>query len=288
MSHPLIPSFAFFGTSRMSVVVLEELEKEGLLPALVVTQPDTPQGRNLRITPSEVKRWAQERNIPLCDPPKKSSILESCPALTQHPLFVVASFGRILPQSIITLPTHGAINIHPSLLPRLRGASPIQSAILNDEKKTGVSLMVMDEKMDHGPIIAQEKVTIESWPPAPALEEMLARKGAMLLKKTLPAWIQGEIKAVPQDETKATYTKKFTKEDALISRDADPYKNFLKIQAFQSSSLRPFFFIHQHHKPLRVIITKASYQDNQLIIERVIPEGKREIPFELFSKQMKV
>src|ERR1700722_17661806 len=161
--------FVFFGTAPLADGVLAELKKAGLEPSRTIVSE--------KITPQLIAELAAEK----------------------WDVFVVASFGQILPKELLDIPKHGTINVHPSLLPRLRGPSPMRSAILNDEKETGVSIMLMDEQMDHGPLLAQKKVTIDPWPPhGKELDVRLAHEGGKLLAQTLPLWLAGEIE--PQEQ----------------------------------------------------------------------------------------
>ena len=147
--------FTFFGSSGFSLIVLDELETLGLVPTYVVTTSDKPQGRKMIITPTPVKSWAVSRKIPVYDPEKlDSSIVEKLRANKDVDMYLVASYGKMIPQEILDIPKHKVLNIHPSLLPRFRGASPLQSAILEDVKDTGVSIMVIDADMDHSRIRA--------------------------------------------------------------------------------------------------------------------------------------
>ncbi len=260
-------NFAFFGTDNFSVVVLEKLKKAELLPALIITTPDKPQGRGLVLTPPPVKLWAQQHRIKLLQPEK----LDAVPA---HQLFVVASYGKIIPKEILEIPEKGALNLHPSLLPRYRGATPIESQILNDEKEIGVTVILMDEQVDHGAILAQRKIETKS-------RKILAEEGGKLLAETIPRWLAGEIEPKPQDETKATYTKKLTKEDGEINLAENPYQNFLKIRAFEGS-IGSYFFAEKPGKKIRVGIKSALYENNTLTITRVVPEGKKEMSYEEF------
>jgi methionyl-tRNA formyltransferase len=272
--------FAFFGSSRLSVIVLDELEKAGLIPACIVTTPDKPKGRKLTVTPNMVKEWAIKKNIPLCDPTKSDC-----------DLFIVASYGKIIPGAIINLPSHKTLNIHPSLLPQYRGPSPLPSAMLDDAKRTGVTIMRLDEEMDHGPIVAQQEITVEEWPIYEDFEEMMARKGAQLLARILPDWVAGKIAEKEQDHSKATYTKKITKEDGLIdpadiasnAPQEKAYAAFRKIQAFHEWP-QAYFFIERDGKKIRVKVTKASFNNDRLVLERVLPEGKKEMPYEDFAR----
>ncbi len=274
--------FAFFGSSKFSVIVLDELELHGFIPICVVTTPDKPKGRKLVMTPTEVKLWAQKRNIKAFDPMKLDDLFRDGLAKEGCEVFVVASYGKIIPGTIINLPKYKTLNIHPSLLPKYRGASPLQSAILDDAKETGVTIMRIDERMDHGPIVAQEKVTVNEWPAYEKFEETMAKVGGKLLAKILPEWIAGKIEEREQDHSAATYTKKITKEDGLIDFNDDPYLNFRKTQAYHEWP-QAYFFAERNGKQIRVKITGASFKDGKLAIEKVIPEGRREISWEDFN-----
>lgn len=268
--------FAFFGTDDFSTTVLHELKRAGLSPTLIVTIPDKPRGRGLKVLPSPAKQWAEKNKIPVSS---DYSLIT-----TDYPLFVVASYGKIIPKAILDIPTYGALNVHPSLLPKYRGPSPIESQVLADEKEVGVTIMQMDEKMDHGPLLVQRQLSISDsqFSPASQLKRQLAEEGGKLLAETIPKWVAGEIKAAPQDESKATYTKKFTKADGEIHLADDPYKNFLKICAFKGT-IGTYFFSGK----TRVKVTDASFADGTLTIRRVIPEGKKEMGYEEFLRGVK-
>ena len=283
--------WAFFGTSEFSVYVLEALAARGLIPSLLVTAPDAPRGRGLQLSPSPAKVWALAHNIKVFEPAKLDSAAEAKLAETSSDVFVVASYGKIIPANIFNIPKHKTLNIHPSLLPKYRGSSPIQSVILDGVKETGVTIMSIDEKMDHGPILVSQKISLENasgqLPDFPKLEKQLANDGANLLASVLPKWLTGETKATPQEETKATYTNKISKEDGLIAADvtkienvpaAEQYEIYKKIQAFKGWP-GSYFFTERNGKRIRVLITKASWQNNNLKIERVILEGKKETDF---------
>jgi len=271
---------AFFGTSDFSVVVLEELEKTGFTPTKIITAPDAPQGRKLVLTASLVKLWARTRNIPVLEP-KDLNDHNFLAELKETPwdLFIVASYGKIIPEHIINLPRKKTLNVHPSLLPKFRGASPIQTTILQDERETGVTIMELDEKMDHGPIVSQKEVELRAWPlGALDLEKILAHEGGRLLAETIPLWVRGQITPQPQNHAEATFTNKIKKVDGLLKLDEDPYKNYLKILAYQGWP-HAYFFTERNGKEIRVNIMEASFKDDVLTIERVIPEGKREMEY---------
>lgn len=274
--------YAFFGSSRFSVIVLDEMKRRGRVPSLIVTTPDKPQGRKLTITPNVVKVWAEENKVPFLSPIKLNA--EVVTKLKEQSeklgivLFVVASYGKIIPKSVLDIPARKALNIHPSLLPAYRGASPLQSAMLADDKNTGVTIIRLDEEMDHGPIVAKENITIDTWLPYEAFEAFMAKIGAELLVTTMPNWVNGNILKAEQLHSKATYTKKITKKDAQIDLRDDPYLNFRKIQAYHESPVA--YFMHKHNgKEIRVKITSASFIDGNLVIEKVIPEGSKEISY---------
>lgn len=279
---------AFFGTPEFAADILEELARAHITPSIVVAAPDAPRGRNLVMTPPEAKVWALEHDIEVLQPhtlrldgaDEARDILYN----SEWDLFIVASYGKILPQALLDLPRHGTLNVHPSLLPLYRGPSPIRSAMLDDRKDAvGVSIMLLDSGVDTGPIVAQGRVQIEEWPQATILEKLLAHEGGELLAEVIPLWVKGEITPEPQDSANATHSKKLTKEMGELDLGGDPYQNFLKIQALAGWP-GTYFFTERNGKRMRVKITEASYADDTLTIERVIPEGKKEMPYEDFLR----
>lgn len=279
------PRFVFFGTPRFAVYVLEELKAAGLLPTLIVTAPDKPRGRGLAVQPPEVKVWAHENDIDVLQPEKvKEADFIGELANSEWDFFVVAAYGKILPKELLKIPHRGILNVHPSLLPKFRGASPIQSQILADEKHTGVSIMLIDEEMDHGPIVAQASIEPDPWPVSyPILEELLAREGGKLLAEVIPAWMGEEIIPEPQDHVAATFTKKIEKENGRIDLSDDAYANYLKFCAYNPWP-GVFLFAEKNGTSIRLKVTEASFENNAFAIEKVIPEGKREITYEEFLK----
>ncbi len=277
-------TFAFFGTDEFSVAVLERLARNGLTPSVVITAPNRPQGRGLVLMSPPATIWAEQHSIRVLQPERLDDDFGATLTAAQCPLFVVASYGSLLPKSILSIPAHGVLNVHPSLLPKYRGSSPLESAILADDKNTGVTIMCMDEKMDHGPIVAQQEISLPDWPPKRSeLARMLAEAGGALLSEIIPHWISGKKTSVAQDETRATYTKKITKEDGLIDLTENPYKNFLKIRAFDGWP-GTYFFTEQKSKKVRVVIKEARYENDLLRILRVVPEGKKEMEYDDFLR----
>lgn len=279
--------FAFFGTPVIAVRVLNALEARGLSPALVITAPEKAQGRGLSSAPSPAKTWAAARGIDVVEPPTlKDDTFAQELSNTDWDCFVVAAYGKILPKAVLDIPRNGTLNVHPSLLPKFRGPSPILSAILADERIGGVSIMLMDEQMDHGPVLAQARIEIseEEWPPRGSMySDLLATEGGNLLAETLPLWLDGKAEPVPQDESGATYTKKFAEEDACIDFSGDARANFLKIKAFDAG-LRAWSIFQRGGKRMRVIIADAEWDGASFMPTRVIPEGKKEMDYQDFMR----
>ena len=271
----------FFGTSEYSVITLEALKKAGFTISFIITMPDRPQGRKMILTPPLTKIWGIENNIPVLQPEnlKDNELIEKLKDYNCD-LFIVIAYGKIIPDTILNIPKSKSLNIHGSLLPKLRGSCPIETAILNDEKKTGVTIIRMDNEMDHGPIVAMKEINLDSRPViAEVLGNEIVKTGSELLISIIPDWINGKIIEKEQDHSEASYTVKIKKDDGLINFNDNPYKNYLKILAYHGWP-SAFFFIEKDNKKIRVKITKASFKDNQLIIEKVIPEGKKEINFQ--------
>jgi len=294
MHKNLKPNFIFFGTPDVASLTLEILKQNGYIPSLIVTARDMPQGRKMLITPPPVKVWAIENNIPFIQPENIKDLFPetqfrgSSPKLGfgEADLFLVVAYGKIMPEELINLPKFGSINIHYSLLPKYRGASPVESAILNGDTETGISIQKMQFKMDSGPIIAQEKITILADEKAPDLRKRLIKIGSELLVKTLSTSTllplgkeevpkaEDVFKLTPQDESQAIYCKKIKKEDGLINLNDDPIKNYNKFRAYATWP-RTFFFENKK----RIIITDAVLENNQFVIKKIIPEGGKEINY---------
>lgn len=218
--------YIFFGTPQFAATILEKLIAAGYIPTAVVCASDKPVGRKQALTPPHVKEAALRHEILVFQPAsmKEENFLAALKNI-QPDLFILAAYGKILPKKVLDIPKKGTLNIHPSLLPRWRGASPIQAAILTGDKEMGATIMLMDEEMDHGPILAQKKLApIEAkkseiknkkWA-YPELAATLATTGAELLIEVLPQWIAGTIKPQEQKHEKATYCPVIKKEDGKI------------------------------------------------------------------------
>ena len=318
----------FFGTSDFAVPILDAMESSGFKPCLIVTAPDKPAGRHLKLVPPPVKIWAIKHGIQTLQPaaldasfkfPRPTSPLAKSKTGGQVSnfkpnLFVVAAYGKILPKEILDIPNYGALNIHPSLLPRYRGPSPIQAAILNGDKQTGVSIILMDEKMDHGNIISNLTFQISNREIIyKELEKDLAELGGKLLVETIPKWVARKIKPEEQSHSKATYTKIITKQDGKIDWQNETAE-FIerKIRAFQpwpgtysflkinGKSLRILFLkarvigcatsCRTSHIPGQIFLTDSAFaiqcKKDALLIERLKPEGKSEMSGSDFIKKI--
>ena len=279
-------NFAFFGTPDVASQTLEILKQKGLMPSLIITSPDRPQGRKMLITPPPVKVWADKNNVSFLQPEnlkelegilknssEKNDITDmfGLEQAFNYDLFIVVAYGKIFPEWLINKPKYGTINIHYSLLPKYRGASPVQSAILNDDTETGVTIQKMVKELDAGDIIAQEKIEINADERTPELLNRLIETGGELLAKILPDYIDGKIKSKIQDKKEITLCKKIKKEDGLIDLDNNPEENYNKFRAYV---IWPRTYFIKNGK--RNIITDAELKNGKFTIKKIIPENGKE------------
>jgi methionyl-tRNA formyltransferase len=224
----------FMGTPELAAASLGVLLREPTFEILAaVTQPDRPKGRDLKLQPSPVKQLALNARLPVLQPVKArdEQFIAELRAL-QPDLIAVAAFGQILPKAILDLPRWGCLNVHTSLLPKYRGASPIQSAILNGETETGVTIMKMDVGLDTGDILTQRKTPIRDEDNAATLHDRLAQLGAELLVQTIPDYVAGKIPPRPQQHGLATHVAKIKKEDGRIDWQQPARTIWNRIRAF--------------------------------------------------------
>jgi methionyl-tRNA formyltransferase len=265
-------NFVFFGTPEVASETLDILKDAGYIPSLIVTATDKPQGRKMILTAPAVKNWAIQNNVEYIQPEKISEVETEKLRSMNADLFIVVAYGKILKEEIINMPPLGSINIHYSLLPKYRGASPVESAILNGDEVTGITIQQMEYKMDSGPILAMKEVDISKAETTPELKKKLIKIGGDLLVEILPKIINKEISPIPQDEDKATFCKKIKKEDGLIDPEKDnPIDMFNKYRAYK---VWPRVFYFKENK--RIIITEALLSNDKFIIKKVIPEGGKE------------
>jgi methionyl-tRNA formyltransferase len=207
--------FAFAGTTEFGISTLEKLIAAGHELKFVITNPDRPTGRKQELTATIIKTWAQKHNIQAFDPVKISEI-ESELRSAGLDVLLVAAYGQIIPKNILNIPKHGSVNIHGSLLPKYRGPSPIQTAILNGEKETGITFILMDEKMDHGAILSMHKLPIYQQDTYETLYKKLALLASEECVKTLQDYVLGKLNPVLQNDSQASYTKMFGTADGQI------------------------------------------------------------------------
>ncbi|MBX4215675.1 methionyl-tRNA formyltransferase [Candidatus Parcubacteria bacterium] len=282
---PHKPSIAFFGTPEFALPSLAALAEAGLAPQLIVTAPDRPKGRGLELAPPPVKTWAHEHGIPVLQPEKLDDAFLEKLRQKGWDLFAVVAYGKILPKKLLDIPKDGTLNVHPSLLPKFRGPAPVEGAILEGVEETGVSVMLLDEKMDHGPVVLAEKFPMGDTRDerAPELEAKLSLLGGALLARAIPEYLAGRLTPKAQDDGKATYTKLIQKEEGLIDPAGDPLMNYRKFRAFYGWP-GTYFFAERHGKKIRVIVKDAALENGVFKMKRVLPEGGREISYEDFLR----
>jgi methionyl-tRNA formyltransferase len=226
-------SVVFMGTPDFAVPSLVLLIANLYQVVAVYSQPDKRLGRRSQLVPPPVKRLAMDHRIPVVQPETldTSRALEELAGFSPE-LIVVVAYGRILPSKILSLPKFGCLNLHPSLLPRHRGSSPIANALLCGDGLTGVTVILMDAGLDSGPILAQREVAVSPQDTTRSLTPKLSQVGAELLLKSLPLWIEGKINPQPQDESQVTFSKMLTKEDGEIDWKLPAVQLWRCIRAF--------------------------------------------------------
>lgn len=273
-------SFVYFGTPEFSVIVLNELKKVGYVPSLVITAPDRPVGRKHIITPPPAKVWAEQNDIPFLQPNHPRDIILNLKERDDD-LYIIASYGYIVSQELLDIPQYGVLNVHTSLLPKYRGASPIESAILNGDTETGSTIMKMTLGMDEGPILNQSLISIDEHITKPELFNILAHDGGQLLTETIDPWIEGKISEQEQEHKLASYCTKIKKIDGDITND-DHTTRYRKYRAYFGW---PGVFILENGKRLK--ITQAHFENGKFMIKKIIPEGKNEMDYSDYLKNKK-
>lgn len=279
----------FFGTPDYVLPILKAIHKKfvtgpGKSPiAAVVTQSPKPVGRREILTYSPVDKWAHERKIPIYY--SASELLENPPDATMG---VLASYGEIIKKEVINLFPQGILVIHPSLLPKYRGASPIPASIMSGESITGCSIIRMDEKMDHGPVITQFKEEILPDDNSETLRNRIFEKSADVITEMLPAYIQGKIKSKAQDHEKATYTKLLKREDGFIDLTKDSLSvtnnNFIRAMSPWPGAWTLIKLNDKEEAKKRLKLLKSHIGDDQLVLDEVQLEGKDPVTWKQFKE----
>ena len=249
----------FAGTPDFALASLRALVEAGRKPVAVLTQPDRPAGRGKKLTASPVKQYAERHGIPVQQPVTLRNEEAAAELAALEPdILVVAAYGLILPQAVLDIPRHGCLNVHASILPRWRGAAPIQAAILAGDTTTGISLMAMTAGLDCGPVFHIDELDIGSGETAGELHDRLATLGGEALVAHLDAILADEIEAVPQDETRATYAPKIDKQDARIDWATRASEAARRIRAYN-----PFPGAYCFHGDTRIKVWRARAVDGQ-------------------------
>lgn len=263
--------YIYFGTPDVAKETLELLVAAGYKPATVVTNPDAPRGRGQVLTPSPVKSLSESLSIPVITPDKlDDEFVKEIEAMGAD-LAIVVAYGKILPEALINIFPKGVLNVHYSLLPRWRGASPVESALLNGDEITGVSIQKMVRQLDAGDVIATKSEPILAEDTTATLRPRLISLGAELLIDTLPKYMNGEVTGTPQDESLVTHAPKFAKTEGELDLSGDPTTNWRKYRAFAVS---PGTYFFENGK--RMKIKEARFENGRFIVTRVVPEGGTE------------
>jgi methionyl-tRNA formyltransferase len=264
----------FMGTAELSGASLEKLAGDQNFSVIaVVTQPDKPKGRDLKLTPSPVKVLAEKLNLPVLQPAKArdENFIAALRELKPD-LVVVVAYGQILPQAMLDLPPYGCLNVHTSLLPKYRGAAPIQWAIANGEPETGVTIMKMDAGLDTGPILAARGTPVLPTDDSQILHDRLAQLGAELLVETIPDYLTGKILPQPQPSTGSTYAAKIKKEDGKIDWNQPAQLIWSRLRAFTPWPGAFTFLLNQ--PPILLKIYKVQVVENHGPIGTIMSADK--------------
>lgn len=267
-------NIAFFGTPPFTTDFLDTLKTSGCSPSLIVTGPNRPVGRGMKLQSPAPKVWGDEHGIRVLQPEKLDGDFFATLSEIQWDLFVVVAYGKIMPEHIINLPKYGTINVHYSLLPKYRGATPVESAILNGDSTTGIAIQQMVYKLDAGAILASKEITIDPADTTSTLRTKLNNEALTMLPEVIKQIETKTIAPETQDESLATSCKKITKEDGEISLDDDPVTLDRKWRAYQ-----PWPGLYFFKDGKRIKITKAHLADGAFVIEEIIPENGKRIPF---------
>jgi len=263
----------FMGTPSFAGPALRLLKSNGYEIAAVYTQPDRPAGRGCKVSFSPVKQIALELGLKVVQPVslKKEEAFEELKSFAPDAI-VVAAFGQILNRAVLDLPRYGCVNIHPSMLPKYRGAVPVAASLLNGDSFTGVSIMLMDEGLDTGPVLSQAQIPIQKYDNMGVLTDKLAFIGACMLLETLPDWAKGRILARPQDEAAASYFRTITRESGIIDWSEDAVLIWNKVRAYYPW---PGCYTRWQGKNIKIIeAAPVAWQGNAAIGEVIaLPHG---------------
>ncbi|OHA27222.1 MAG: hypothetical protein A3C06_03970 [Candidatus Taylorbacteria bacterium RIFCSPHIGHO2_02_FULL_46_13] len=277
----MTPHIIFFGNSKYSVIDAQALKEHYGLSA-VVTIPDRTDSHK-KLAPSPVKLFAQKLNIPLLEADKLTPDIIEQIKIYKPDFLVVADYGLILPKTLLSVPIKTALNIHHSLLPKYRGPAPAPAAIVNGDEVSGVSVIIMTDKVDAGDIVAQIPYTLTDDETTDSLLTKLNTLGSHAIIEVIEQYLTETIHPIKQDETKATFTKYMTRQDGLIDLSADAVLNWRKIRAYGDWP-GTYFIATSKGKEIKVKIKSADFKNGVLSILKVTPENKREMSYEDFLR----
>lgn len=276
-------NFIFFGTPEYAVHTLRSLKTSGFLPSLIICSPDAKIGRKQILTAPPAKLFATENNIPVLQPTKIDQIIVD-EILKYEPQYaVVAAYGKILPANLLDVIPYGFLNVHPSLLPLYRGPAPEIGPILNGDDKTGVTIILLDPMVDHGPILAQHLVHLGGNEFAHEMAINLFKIGGEMLADVIPKWLSNEINSIDQNHDLATFTHKTKKLDAKINLNDDPKTLWAKWRAYYPWP-GLYFEIGHNGTPMHIKINEAVFTNGNFTPITVTPEGKKPVSFTKFKK----
>ncbi len=284
---------AFIGTGPLAESAFVELINLGIKPKLLITKPDSKSGRDLELKAPLIKKIAESFNIKVIQPEKLRLEIEKEESILNKEtfdIFLVASYGKIMPREFLDIPLLGTLNIHPSYLPFYRGATPIETALLHGDKKLGISLMVLDEEVDHGPIIIQKEFDyFETLPnhTSADFEELGGKLGAQMFVEIIEDFIDGAITVQEQDHSLATVTSKLNKESGFVDLEKDSLEKIHNIYRACTPWPSCFFILKHKDKEIKVKITEMLKEDGVVKITKVLPESKKEMSFESFQNGYK-
>lgn len=284
--------YIFFGSGPLAESALYSLYQNNLTPSIVITSPNKRSGRDLILQRNIISLWCESKNITCWQPEtlKNLDINSSPLGKEKFDVGIIVSYPKILKKEILDLPKSGCLNIHPSLLPKYRGPSPIQTALLNGEEKIGISIMKLDEEVDHGAILIQTEMEIKEEDTNEKVERKAGNFGGEMLIQILDHYIDGSLKLIEQDGSKATMTRKFEKKEGEVklNDNAEIVQN--KFRALLPH-IPIFFFIKHKDKEIRIKVNDIELTRNLAknklakdIIKKVTPEGKSEMSFSEFEK----
>lgn len=274
-----MPRFAYFGTPYVARDTLAHLLAHGYRPTVVITSPDAPRGRGMVMTPSETRVLADAEGIPVLVPGTIDAATIEAIRAYECDYAIVVAYGTILPEALIESFPQGVLNIHYSLLPKYRGASPVEAALLHGDAETGVSIQRMVYALDAGDILAMEREAIAPEDTTRTLRPRLIALGSRLLTDTLPPYLAGAITPVPQDDAQATRCGKIKKSDGELTLSGDARENWNRYRAYAESP-GTYCFMEKDGTRMRVKIKDAAFVSGVFLPTIVVPEGKPPKPYE--------